>query len=212
MRSSLLVACGLALVAAGAHAQSFPSQPAAPTASPVRFGFAGGVVVPRTGASLATLKTGVHGQGFMLLQLPGLPALRFTGDYAHMKFDRSSLTGIPTMSSSPAAVPDADRTIIDGVASLQLNLLHGPVRPYVLAGVGAFNVKDVMSAAAASGNAEQSFRSTNFGIDGGAGIALKLGRIDAFVETRLQNVYTKQQGLVDTKSIRAFPVSFGVTF
>jgi hypothetical protein len=110
-------------------------------------------------------------------------------------------------------VTDADRTVLDGVLALKLDLIRtGPIRPYVLAGVGAFNVKDVMSAAAASSSPEQSFRSTNFGIDGGAGVALKLGRIDAFVETRLQNVYTKQHGLVDTKSIRAFPVSFGVTF
>jgi len=29
------------------------------------------------------------------------------------------------------------------------------------------------------------------------------------VESRLQNVYTRQRGLVDTKSITAFPVTFG---
>ena len=58
----------------------------------------------------------------------------------------------------------------------------------------------------------RSFRSTNFGLDGGAGVSLRLGPIDAFVETRLQNVYTKQQGLVDTKSITVFPVLFGLSF
>ena len=35
------------------------------------------------------------------------------------------------------------------------------------------------------------------------------GPIDMFAETRLQNVYTKQRGVIDTKAIRAFPVTFG---
>lgn len=220
MRSSLVVAAyGIALCATAVHAQSFPSSSSA-TSSPIRVGFAGGVIVPRTGASLATLKTGVHGQGFVLLQVPGLPALRLNGDYAHMKFDRSALlSGVQTSLSPTGAVSgastgsaaDADRTMIDGVASMQINLLKGPVRPYVLAGVGAFNVKDVVASAAASGT-KPSFSSTNFGFDGGAGLSIKLGRLDMFAETRLQNVYTKQKGLIDTKSIRAFPVSFGFTF
>ena len=33
-----------------------------------------------------------------------------------------------------------------------------------------------------------------------------------FAETRLQNVYTKEKGLVDTKSIQSFPVSVGIVF
>jgi hypothetical protein len=210
MRSSALAACGVLLFAAAAHAQSLSTAPSA-SRSPIRVGFAGGVVVPRTGASLATLKTGVHGQGFVLLQLPGLPALRFNGDYSHMQFDRSSLTGIPTTSGGATTTPDAARTVLDGVASFQVDLLHGPVRPYVLAGVGAFNVKDVVDAASSASGAS-SFSATNFGIDGGAGLAIKIGRLDAFLETRLQNVYTKQRGLVDTKSIQSFPVSFGITF
>ena len=41
---------------------------------------------------------------------------------------------------------------------------------------------------------------------------MKLGPISGFVEARLQNVYTKEKGLVDTKSIRSIPVSFGVVF
>ena len=50
-----------------------------------------------------------------------------------------------------------------------------------------------------------------FGIDGGAGLALKIGRLYAFIEGHLQNVYT-QRGLIDAKSIQAVPVSFGVLF
>jgi len=168
----------------------------------LRFGFAGGVVVPRTGATIRTFRTGVTGQGFLLLQLPGgLPAIRLNADYAKMDLDQatSDLGGT--------------RTILDAVAGLKVNLLPGPIRPYVLAGVGAFNVKDVLSATASTSSGLPNTNSMlNVGIDGGAGITIKIGPIDAMVETRLQNVWTKQGGFIDTKSIQSFPVSFGILF
>jgi opacity protein-like surface antigen len=170
---------------------------------PIRVGFAGGVVVPRTGASLSTLKTGLQGQGFVLLQLPGLPALRANVDYATMEFDEAQLAG-------GSGTVDADRRVLDGVLALKLDLIRtGPIRPYLLAGVGAFNVKDVVDGAAGG---TQSFSETNLGFDGGAGIGFKLGPISGFIESRLQNVYTKEKGLVDTKSIQQFPVVFGIVF
>ena len=179
-----------------------PAQLAPSNSNPrlIRIGFGGGVIVPRTGASVNTLKTGAQGQGFLLIQLPGgLPAIRANFDYAKMKFDDAGVGG----------ANDADRTQLAGVASLKLDLLRGPVRPYLLAGVGAYNVKDVVRQAS-SGSA--SYTDTNVGLDGGAGIAFKLWAIEGFAETRIQNVFTKQQGLVDTKSIQAFPVTFGIVF
>lgn len=168
----------------------------------LRFGFAGGVIVPRTGATLNTFRTGVTGQGFLLLQLPGgLPAIRLNADYAKMDLDQavSNVTG--------------NRTILDAVAGLKINLLPGPIRPYVLAGVGAFNVKDVLSATSStSSGLPTSSSALNMGIDGGAGITIRLWHIDAMVETRLQNVWTKTGGFIDTKSIQSFPVSFGILF
>ena len=169
---------------------------------PIRVGFAGGVIVPRTGASVSTLKTGLQGQGFVLIQLPGLPALRANVDYATMEFDEAQLAG--------GGAVDADRTVLDGVLALKLDLVRtGPIRPYLLAGVGAFNVKDVIEGGAGG---TQSFSETNLGFDGGAGIGFKLGPISGFVESRLQNVYTKEKGFVDTKSIQQFPVVFGLVF
>lgn len=169
---------------------------------PIRLGFAGGVVVPRSGASASTLKAGVQGQGFVLIQIAGLPALRANVDYAKLKFDEAQL-----QAGGPI---DADRTVLDGVLALKLDLIRtGPIRPYLLAGVGAFNIKDQVSNATTG---EQSFSDTNVGFDGGAGLGFKLGPISGFIETRLQNVYTKEKGFVDTKSIQQFPVSFGIVF
>jgi len=208
-RATATVVLLLAVVAPSARAQSVDRTG---DARPIRFGIAGGVVIPRTGGSTRELENGLHGQGFALLKLPGgLPALRLNVDYAHMRFAK------PTAgTASSSAGTDGARTLLDGVAGVRLDLLHGPVRPYLLAGVGAFNVRDALTAAATSGgNAaalDRTMTSTNFGVDGGAGLAFKLGPVDGFLETRLQNVYTKQAGLIDTKSIQSFPVAFGITF
>ena len=106
-----------------------------------------------------------------------------------------------------------NRTILDAVAGLKMNLLPGPIRPYVVGGVGAFNVKDILSAVSSTSSGLPTTNSTvNCGIDGGAGISIKLWHIDAVVETRLQNMWTKQGGFIDTKSIQSFPVSFGILF
>lgn len=188
-----------ALAAATAGAQS--REPVSASTRPIRIGIGGGVVVPREGASVYQLERGMQLEGFALVRLPGgFPPLRLTLDYAKLKFDPATLAGSPT---TPGAA-DAERTMLNGVASINLELLRGPVRPYLLAGVGAFSVKDVA--------ASESYSDINFGLDGGAGVALSLGPISAFVEARLQNVYTREQGLVDTRSIRTIPVSFGVVF
>ena len=202
-RLAAAVVVVLPVVSHSARAQA----PGASNDRPLRVGVAGGVVIPRTGGSARELQSGLHGQAFALLKLPaGLPAIRLNVDYAHMQFGKPT-TG--TTSAVNAADLDGARTLLDGVAGIHLDLLHGPVRPYVIAGVGAFNVRDVIESTAA---ADKAVTSTNFGVDGGAGIAFKLGPIDGFVETRLQNVYYRDKGLVDTKSIQAFPVSFGITF
>ena len=172
---------------------------AAPSSRPVRIGFGGGVTVPRQGAAAQTLKSGVHGQGFVVLRLPaGLPALRANVDFARMRFET------PATATAPAV--DGDRTLLAGVLSMKIDLLRGAVRPYLLGGVGAFSIEDAIDGVASDDARSQ----VNFGIDAGAGVSLRLGPLDAFVESRLQNVYTRRRGLIDTKSITAFPVTFGV--
>jgi hypothetical protein len=163
------------------------------------------VVVPREGASFRELKNGTQGQGFVLVRLPaGLPPLRFNVDYSRMKFERAT----PRPGTALLDTAAAERTTIGGVGGIRLDLLPGPVRPYVLAGVGAFSVKDAIEQSGGT----RDFSNINFGLDGGAGLAIRLGPISAFAEARLQNVYTKQEGLIDTKSIKSIPVTFGLSF
>ena len=196
-----------ARAAATLLALALPAAARAQSDRPIQIGFGGGVAVPREGTTARELEAGMQGQGFVLVRLPaGLPPLRFNVDYARQKFSR------PTTVRPGAALTDtaaAERTALAGVAGMRLDLLRGPVRPYVVAGVGAFSVKDALDVA---GGATKDYSNVNFGVDGGAGLALRLGPISGFVEARLQNVYTKQEGLIDTKSIKSVPVTFGLVF
>ncbi len=169
----------------------------------VQFGIGGGAVVPRTNARAQDVLAGSAGQAYLLVRLaPGFPSLRIGADFARMKF------GDPRSGFGEAAL-GSTRTQLGGIASLKFDLLPGPVRPYVLAGVGAFNIQDALK----SGTLDAStLSSTQIGVDGGAGLSFRMGRIAGFIEARIQNVYTKQQGLIDTKSIQAFPITFGVIF
>ena len=169
---------------------------AAPSRHVIRVGFGGGVSVP-TDAIGQALNNGVNGQAFLLLD-PGLGfPLRFNFGYQRFAFDESSFGGLT-----------GQTTILSGVGGLNVNLFRlGPVRPYVMAGLGAFSVRDNLDADGGVDAGSQ----VQFGIDGGGGIAFKLGRLEAFVEGRVQNIYT-DAGMIDTKSIKAVPVSFGILF
>jgi opacity protein-like surface antigen len=171
----------------------------------VRVGFGGGVSVPVSDAKEA-FKDGVNGTGFVLVHiLGGLPALRFAFSYDRYKLKQAG--GI-----TPAAGEDevGHSQILGGTAGIKLHLIPGPVRPFVMAGLGAFNVKDVIDAASTSGSVTAS--KTNFGVDGGGGVEIKLGRLSAFAEAKIQNVYTKSGGVISRGSIQTVPVTFGLLF
>ncbi|HET7552148.1 MAG TPA: outer membrane beta-barrel protein [Gemmatimonadaceae bacterium] len=190
-----LAAASLALtaVATGANAQQHK----------IRVGFGGGMSVPVSDAGDA-FKSGFNGKGFLLVNLGGLPSLRI--DLGYQKFDYKQEFQNPLGSDAT----DATSQILSGVAGLHIDLIRvGPVRPYLLAGLGAFNVRSSLDSL---GNDTGTVSQTKFGIDGGAGVAFTLGkRLDAFVEAKVQNIYT-DQGVIDTKSIRVIPITFGIMF
>jgi len=164
----------------------------------VQVGFGGGMSVPTSNAKEA-FENGVHGRGFMLLNIPGLPSFRF--DLSATKFDwKEAVLGAPTM--------QGESQVLAGLANLSIDLFKGPIRPYVMAGVGAFHIRNELQA---EGESDETNSQTRFGIDGGAGLAIKIKRLEMFVEGRVQNVYT-ERGVIDTKSIQTVPVTFGIIF
>ena len=165
----------------------------------VQFGFGGGMSVPTSNAKEA-FENGVHGRGFMLINLPGIPSFRF--DLSATKFDwKEALPGAPTEMSGESLV-------LGGLGNISINLLKGPIRPYVMAGLGAFHIRNQLQT---EGEPDESSSQTRFGVDGGVGLAIKIKRLEMFVEGRVQNVYT-ESGVIDTKSIQTVPVTFGIIF
>ena len=196
-------------IASPVAAQAFPSG--GEEQHLIRVGFGGGMTVPVSNARDA-FKSGVNGQGFVLVQLPGgFPALRFAASY-----DQLSLKPTLTNPARPGEDEAGHSKVIGGVAGIKMHLIPGPVRPYVMAGVGAFNISDLTSAASGTATSGSS-STTNFGVDGGAGIEIKFGRLSGFVEGRIQNIYsgnlyTGTGALVSKSSIQSVPVTFGFIF
>ena len=165
---------------------------------PVKIGFGGGASVPVSDAKDA-FKTGFHGKAMVMWNAPVLP-FGIRGSLGYERLDLKSLA--PGVSGTGR--------ILSGMGNLTYGFPVGPVKPYIIAGVGAFNLKNDVSGAS---NPSQ----TKFGIDAGAGLELKLGGLAAFIEGKFENIYTDQGLSGGAASAQAFktqiiPVTFGIFF
>lgn len=187
----LIVAVFAAFVAgAGVATAQLPGM-GMPARRLIRVGFGGGMSVPTQNAGDA-LKTGVNGQAYLLIDTGVLPPLRFNLGIQRFSFDDALAGGGDEVSS-----------ILSGVGGFSMNLFTlGPVRPYITAGLGAFSISQTSAGGASA---------TKFGVDAGGGLSLRLGRLEAFVEGRVQNVYT-DTGFISGKNIQSVPVTFGILF
>ncbi len=192
-----VVALALLLaVPAGARAQALGMPGGMRTQPIIQLGVGGGVVVPTSDARQA-LKQGIHAKAFTLINvLPGFP-LKFDLGYQRFNLKQAVLDG--------QAAQSGNQQILSGVGGTQIYLIGGPIRPYLTAGVGAF---DIRSALAGQTTTSQ----IKFGVNGGAGLQIKLGPISAFVEGTVQNVFRSDSGFVSRKNIQSVPVSFGLLF
>jgi len=165
----------------------------------VSFGLGGGVSVPVSDAADA-FKTGWNGQGFVRLNLKGLPIAPRV-DFTFSKWD---------IDDAKIQTPGVTGTgqMFAGVANLQYFLMPGgPARPYIVAGLGAYNFKTDVS-----GIANASRTDTRFGVNGGAGVLFKLGGlVSGYVEGRLDNVFS-DKGFIQSDQVQVIPVTFGVVF
>ncbi len=188
----------VAVVVAAVALTGWSTAASAMLPKPFQIGFGGGVSVPVSDAKDA-LKTGWHGTGILRLNMPGLPLdLRGAFSYSHFKLDPAS-TGF-----------EGTGRLLSGLGNVTYTLpFPGPIKPYITAGLGAFNLKaDPDSSGAPSPGSK-----TNFGIDGGVGIQFGLMGLHGFVEGKLQNIYTDQGfNSAVTKDIKTqiIPVTFGI--
>lgn len=164
-------------------------------------GIGGGMSVP-AGDFKDALKNGVHGQGFFDYTLPGGFAGRAALNY--QRFDIKSLSGSASQPTTGTS------SVLSGLANLSYGLNLKMARPYITAGLGAFQLQS-------SPSGGSSHSDVHFGVNGGAGVQVKLGSIQGFVEGRYENLFT-DKGLdpnaSNSKSFAAqlIPITFGVMF
>jgi len=166
----------------------------------VSIGIGGGVSVPVSDAKDA-FNNGFNGQGFVRFNLHQLP-IQPRVDFTYSKFDVKDVK---------LQTPGASGTgqIFAGIANIQFALTHsGPVRPYIVGGVGAYNTKtDINGVPNVTGTS-----STDFGINAGVGTVFKLGSmVSGYVEGRIDNVYSNK-GLINADQVQVVPVTFGIVF
>jgi hypothetical protein len=190
--AAAVLAATAMLAPSSVHAQGPPVE----SSRLLSFGLGGGVSVPVSDAKDA-FKNGVNGQGFVRLNLAALP-IRPRLDFTFQKFDRKSV------SVTGPAIPNAGTSsVLAGVANIQVPLHRGTIEPYVVVGLGAYNVK--------SDSASTSTSKTQFGVNGGAGLVVRLGIVSLYLEGRIDNVYSNS-GVIDTKTIQVVPVTFGLVY
>src|SRR5262245_19706479 len=161
----------------------------------VTFGVGGGASVPVSNAG-DVFKNGFNVQGYAQFHPPVIPVMpRLDLNYSQFDLD-----------DAQTLIPGTGQ-ILSGLASVQMPLVSfGPIRPYITAGLGAYSLKTETE-----GPGGVSTSDVKFGINGGGGVQLKLGMINAYIEGRVDNVYT-DQGVIDAGSLQVVPVTFGITF
>jgi opacity protein-like surface antigen len=167
---------------------------------PIEIGFGGGASVPVSHAKDA-FKTGWHGSGILRLNLPMMPfGLQGNFTYHHFSLDQPNV-GFAGSGRILSAIADARFGIP----------LPGPIKPYLLAGVGTYNLK----ADPDSTGAPASPSTTKFGINGGGGVTIDFPGlpVHAFVEGKVENIYTdKGMNTAVTQDFKTqiIPVTFGI--
>jgi len=178
--SLLAVAVGAGLSAARAEAQQA-----------ARFDFAvgGGVSVP-TGNFDDAAKLGWHGMAAVRILPQTLPVgFQVDGNFARLS-DESAL--------------DIKSQLIYGTGDVLYRFQTAEntrLRPYLIGGVGVYNLDLKGNDVPANVNSE-----TKFGINAGAGFDFKAGTASLFAEGRFHNVFT------DASDTQFVPITIGVRF
>ena len=177
------------------------ARPAA--AGLVSVGVAAGTSVPVDKVSDA-FDNGVTGQGFVKFNIPFIikPRLDFT-------FQNMDITD-PTVVApdfTPGTYTGGTQEIFSGLAHAQFDIITaGPITPYLLLGVGISNLNTSLDDVSGESTSKSTTQAT---VDGGAGVAVKVGPVKAFLEGRLSNVMNNGE-LIDFDSVQTVPVTLGV--
>lgn len=176
-----------AVVAAPAQAQDMGTTRA------FSIGIAGGATIP-TGDAGDFWDTGFNVMGTLGFQPATLPiGVRFDLMY-------HNLGGKTTELGGGLEVEGEDASILAGAANALVNFTtEGGIRPYLIGGVGVYNVD-------AGGDSE-----TKFGLNGGGGLEFALSGFNTFLEARYHRIFfDEDESGVDGLSL--IPIVFGIRF
>ena len=181
------------------HAAALASASPVPL-KPFQIGFGGGASIPVSDTKDA-FKSGWHGSGIVRLNLPMMPfGLQGNFSYNHFSLDQQNV-----------GFAGSGR-ILSGIAAARFGLpIPGPIKPYLLAGIGTYNIK----ANPDQSGAPASNSTTKFGINGGGGVNIDVPGlpVHAFLEGKIENIYTDQglnSAVVKDFKTRIIPVTFGI--
>ena len=202
---------GAAGSAAGAQVRLDPSGG---SPRPIAVAFGGGASVP-IGSYKNALRAGWNGQGSLIFNLGGLPlALRADLNYNRFTF-KEDLAFTPGTGATFTTTNDITQQVLGGLANITIPFAMGPIAPYVTAGLAGFNIRTTLGDAAASAESESESESeTKFAVNGGAGLSFRVLGASAFIEAKVNNVYTDKKFISnkELKSLQFVPVTFGVVF
>lgn len=193
MIKSLSLAASAALlsltIASTAHAQA-QTMPL--------LGISAGASIPQSSFGDG-VNTGYNVNGMINIGVP-LSPLAFRGEVGWNRFDLSgnNASGNVRMVNGTANVVLIPSTVMTA-------------KPYLIAGVGAYNVKttvDNSGGLLGTGTFTSSSSDTRLGFNGGVGFAFGLGSVGTIVEAR----YVTVNGKNGSGSLSFIPVSFGITF
>ena len=191
-RKGLIFACMLLACAA---------RPAA--AGLVSIGLAGGTSVPVDKVSDA-FDNGVTGQGFVKFNIPFIIKPRI--DFTFQNMDINDPT-VVAPDFTPGSYTGGTQEIFSGLAHAQFDIITaGPITPYLIVGVGMSSLNTSLDDASGESTSHSTTQAT---VDGGAGVAVKLGPLKAFLEGRVSNVMNNGE-LIDFDSVSTVPVTLGV--
>ena len=178
---------------------------------PISFAFGGGASVP-VGSYKDALKAGWNGQGSVIFHFAGLPlSLRADLNYNHFTFKNDLPFASGGTGGTAAAPEDITQQILGGLANVSIPFHMGPVSPYITAGLAGFNIKTNLGDVVPG---EQDESATKFAVNGGLGLSMRLFGASAFLEAKLNNIYTdgKVIGSKELKDLQFVPVTFGFVF
>ena len=210
MRNTMIVTLSLvALTATAADAQFRTNQEG--SRRPVSFAFGGGASVP-VGNYKDVLKAGWNGQGSLIFNLPGIPiALRADLNYNKFTFENNLPFSTGGGGGTVATTDDITQQILGGLANITIPFNMGAISPYVTAGLAGFNIKTKLGDAFPGAEDESD---TKFAVNGGAGLSMRLMGVSAFIEAKINNVYTDKKLISnkEMKDLQFIPVTFGFVF